>query len=1052
MVYTLFYRYRRLLILLLGLVAVAGMSALNSLPRQEDPELTERFGDFRTYLPGAGADRIEALITEKIENALQEIEEIKHLNSRSQTGISTVAIELDDRVGPEESAAVWSRIRNKVAEVEGQMPPDATVPDLTISTTAAYTLLVALTWAQEGEPQLDLLQRLGADLMQSVIALAGTKEVELYGEPDEEILVTVEGARLASNSLTAAEVAQAIRQADTKVSAGRVQTDRTELVVDVAGQLDSINRIRAVPLKRGADGHTVRVGDIASVEKTVRSPPQTMALIHGKRGIIMAAKMEANRRVDLWTADARRLVDRFKARAPDGVSVDIVFDQSRHTEERLDSLAENLFVGVLLVVIVLLLMMGWKSALLVATALPLTLLTVMAALNAIGTPLHQISLTGLIIALGLLIDNAIVAVDDYSQARAKGVSPEHAIEETVKHLLVPLIASTVTTILTFLPLVVMPGNVGEFVGSIGVSVILALVISLFYSLTVIPAMAGIFDPGNRKQIRRGLWRTGYQDERLTEAYRRFLDLVLRHPFIGILISITIPLSGFAVAGQLVDQFFPPVNRDQFQVQLKLPDQSSLAETEAAVRKANEILLSHPEVVNATWILGEQPPRVFYNVSVPDDGSPAMASGFVNTRSPEDSYRVIPIIQRKFLSAFPNAVALALPYEQGPPVAAPLEVRVYGPNLDELQNLGEKLRLLMAQSKNVTFTRATIAGGRPEIRLVPDEDEARAAGFELSEVARQLNANLDGVIGGSILEGTEELPVRVRIAAGERADLATIASTTLRAPGRAPPATAASTGAAGAKAVVGVPLNALARIEVAPKVNKITRRDGKRVNTVQAFVEPFTLPGTALADFRARLAASGLTAPAGYRFEFGGESEGSGEARNNLMSVLLPLVVLMAGTVVLAFNSFLLAGVIGLVGILSVGGALLTLWLFGYPMGFMAVIGIMGLIGLAINDSIVVLSALQADARARAADTEAIREIVIQASRHVISTTLTTIGGFIPLVIWGGIFWPPLAISVSGGMLGATLLALFMVPPLFTLIVRRQKRREDRRRALEAIAS
>ena len=224
-----------------------------------------------------------------------------------------------------------------------------------------------------------------------------------------------------------------------------------------------------------------------------------------------------------------------------------------------------------------------------------------------------------------------------------------------------------------------------------------------------------------------------------------------------------------------------------------------------------------------------------------------------------------------------------------------------------------------------------------------------------------------------------------------------------------------------------------------------------MNIVQAFVEPFSLPGEALAGFRRHLAQSEFLLPAGYRLRYGGETEGGGEARADLISVFLPLMVLMVSTVVLAFNSFRYAAVIGLVAVLSIGGALLTLWIFKLPMGFMAVIGTIGLIGLAINDSIVVLSALQADSRAREADDSAICGVVVGASRHIIATTLTTIGGFLPFILWGGTFWPPLAIAVAGGMIGATLLALFFVAPMFVVTARRDHARTMRRRGAESPA-
>lgn len=1033
MFYNLFYHQPRLTVLALGLVFVAGLSALHSIPRQEDPEITERFGGVTTYLPGASAERVEALITEKIENALQEVEEIKRISSSSQTGISNIRMQIEDHITEVDS--VWSRISDKISEVEGELPESATVPDLYRTTTAAYTLLVGLTWELDQVVQIDLLHRLAKDLRQSLISLPGTKEIEIFGAPEEEILVTVDSEAMAATNVTATEISAVIARADAKVSAGRLHGEHNDLIIEVAGQLDSVNRIRNIPIRQGSDGYFLRVGDVAKVEKVPHDPPETKAIIHGKPGIVVAAQMENQRRVDRWATAARDIIGQFQATLPVGVRADIIFDQSIHTDERLGNLTQNLLLGAAIVVIVLFVMLGWKSALLVASALPLTLLMVLPVLNLLNVPLHQISLTGLIIALGLLIDNAIVTIDDYSHARVSGLDRSEAITVTVRHLFVPLVASTVTTTLTFLPLVLMPGNAGEFVSAVGISVILSIIFSLMLSLTVIPALAAYFDRHGETTLRRGFFQTGFSHDGLLRLYRIVLDHTIRLPWVGIVVALVIPLTGFGVANQLVEQFFPPVDRDQFQIQLKLSDQASLDESVRAVERARKILLSHSEVLSSTWFIGERPPRVFYNVTITDDGSPSFAAGFVNTRSPTETHALLPRLHNEMMQAFPEAVVLALPYAQGPPVEAPIEVRVYGPDLAELQRLGERLRLILSETRQVTYTRATVIGGRPKLEFVPDEDEVSLAGFNLVDLATQLNANLDGVVGGTVIEGTEELPVRVRIDRTDRVDLARIVTNTVRAPNRAESPSENTIG--------GVPLNVLARVRLVPETNLITRRDGERLNTIQAFVEPFTLPSEALADFRQRLAKSNFLLPPGYRLQYGGETEGSGEARADLMSVFLPLMVLMVSTVVLAFNSFRYAAVIGLVAVLSIGGALLTLWLFGFPMGFMAVIGTMGLIGLAINDSIVVLSALKADPRAREADGGAIREVVVGATRHIIATTLTTIGGFMPLILWGGTFWPPLAIAVAGGMIGATLLALFFVPPMFTIIVRRDNRKATR---------
>ena len=1028
----LFFRRPRLTVLAIGLIVIAGMAALGSLPRQEDPILTGRFGRVLTFYPGASAERVEALVTEKIEKRLQEVEEITEINSRSRPNVSYVGIQLKDESTKADVDEIWSRVRDKLADVTPELPDGVGVPEFKKLTTSAWTVLIGFTWDQNGPPQIDLLHRLAKDLEQLLIPLAGTMETNLFGEPEEEIQVTIEAAALAAANLTTDEISRAIAMADTKVPAGQVRGLRNNLVIEVGGELDSVQRIRSIPLSTDANGVLLRVGDIADVSQAPKDPPSTMALISGKRGIVLAVKMEGDFRVDEWTARVRNAYDAFAASVPRGVRVEFLFDQSVYTAERLDSLTDNLLLGAVLVVIVLFLMFGWKAALLVSSALPLTLLAVLALLKVIEVPLHQISITGLIIALGLLIDNAIVAVDDYQKARREGLPPGEAISAIVGHLFVPLLASTLTTLLTFLPLVIMPGNAGEFVSTLGISVILSIICSLFLSLTIIPALAGFFDRRAKDGLPRRFWRDGVGHPLLAAGYRSALDFVLRRPFVGIGLALIPPILGFAMAGQLVQQFFPHIDRDQFVIQLKLPALASIDETLANVRKAREILAGHEEVLDSHWFLGENPPRVFYNTTIHQLGVQSFAAGFVVTRGPEATKGLLNRLQHQMIREFPNAMVLTLPFEQGPPVEAPVAVEIYGPEIHVLNQIGEQVRHILQQSRNVTYTTSTVSGGLPKLRISPDEYEANLAGIRLTDLAGQLNAALEGVTGGSVLEGTEELPVRVRVTGADRSELARIAASVLLSPGR--------DGAALDADLAGVPLSAVTRMRLEPETASIARIQSERVNTVQAFLEPFVLPAHTVDDFTRRMEASDFSLPAGYRIQYGGAKKEREDSQSNLFGVFAPLLVLMVGTIIVTFNSFRLASIIFAVALQSVGLALLTIWIFGYPMGFMAIIGTMGLIGLAINDSIVVLAALNADEDARAGDAGRIRDIVVEGTRHIIATTLTTIGGFLPLVVFGGLFWPPLAMAVAGGMVGATILALIFVPSVFVLIVRRRARK------------
>ncbi len=1017
----LFYRQKRLLLLAVGLILVAGIAALQTLPRQEDPALSRRYADIVTAYPGATADRVEALITEKIEAELQELHEIETIESISRTAQSVIRVELEEKYDEEVVDEIWSRVRDKLADVEPELPEGSLPPSFEDRTSTAVTLLVGLTWESPGDPDVALLTRLAEELENRLRVLPGTKETEIYGEADEEIRVTVDPLRLSEIGLDAGRLARSIGSADTRRPAGQLQGQASALPLEVDGSLSSVDRIRRVPLRTREDGRLLRVGDVAHVEKTRRDPPASLALLDGKRGVAVSATMLARSgRVDRWAAWARDVIEDYRDEIPGGVGYRILFDQSGYTDARLSTLVGNLLLGATIVVAVLFFMMGLRSAIVVASILPLTLLTVLVEMKAVGIPLHQISVTGLIIALGLLIDNAIVVVDEYVLRLRRGAETAEAIREVVKDLFVPLGASSLTTTLAFMPIALQPGASGEFVGSIGMGVSLAVVTSFLLSMSLILAFSGHLIP--RLPEHESRFAHGYTNERLRSVYRRSLVGVLRRPALGIAVGLFLPVCGFLVAGSLSQQFFPANDRDQFQIQLDLPAHYPIASTVEVIERVRVLVEAHDEVLESHWFAGEAAPRVYYNM-FGNYEIPNFAGGFVRTRSASATEDLLPRLQQELLDAVPEGLAIALPFEQGPPFDAPIEVRVVGPDLDVLRRLGDELRLLLAETEAVTYTRAKLLGGRPKLVVSASEDAIERAGLSLGDVADQLSASLDGAIAGRIIESTEDIPIRVRVGADDRGSMERIHSSRLLVEG----AMARDRGG-----LEGIPLGAVGRLELEPELAAITRRNGERVNTVQAFLDPYHLIQDSLDDFTGRLEASGFAPPPGYRLELGGDFEQRSDSVSELAAFALPLFLMMAATIVLTFNSFRLASIIFSVAFLSVGLSLFSVWLFGHPMGFVVIVGTMGLVGLAINDAIVVLNALRRDPRSARGEPEETTEVVLDATRHILATTMTTVGGFLPLIVFGGRFWPPMATAIAGGVIGASILALYFVPSLYVL--------------------
>ena len=1020
----LFYDQPRLMILALALVVVSGLSSYTLSPRLEDPTLVDRFALVQTILPGASAERVEALVTDPIEDELREIEEISLLESISRTGISVLNIELADEVGPEDVDLVWSRTRDRLGDVAERLPAGAGEPLLEELDVAAKAMVAALVWRGEdqglGEAPLGVLTRLGDELADRLRNQPGTKKVEIAGGVTEEILVTAEPELLAQVGLDAARLSAAIAAADTKASAGRLQGTASELTLEVSGEFETTERVRSAVIATGPRGEELTVRDLATVERSFRDPPDEIALIDDQRGVTVSVLVEPSFRVDRWAASASDLLDEFRAELPRGIELDLVFDQSRYTSERLSNLVANLGLGALLVVTVLLVMMGWRSALLVGLALPLSSLMVLGGMRWLGIPIHQMSVTGLIIALGLLIDNAIVVVDEVRRSRRAGTSPRDAVVGAVRHLFVPLLGSTLTTVLAFMPIVLMPGPAGEFVGAIGMTVSLALVSSFLVSMTVVATLATRLPvPPKRRYLVTACLDQGARIPLLSRAYSAALGFGLRRPWLSVPVLLVPSVLGFVAATKLPEQFFPPTDRDQFQAQLWLPQSASLAETREAMERLRALALRVDGVTGLHAFLGRSAPKFYYNIPEGTENATYYAQALVQRDAARGGVEAVRELQRLADERLPEAQVVVRLLEQGPPFDAPVEMLLYGPDLLVLEELGDRLRGMLSDVPGVVHTRQTLDADRPKLVARGDEVEWRRAGFSGADLSRALFSQTDGVVGGSLLEANEELPVRVRAPLARRDDPARFADLALTAGG-------AGTGQGWTS------LDGLATLHMEPEFASIPHRNAERLTTVQGFLEAGLLPSTVLSEFERRLAESDLELPAGYRLEVGGESAERDAAVTNLMASAGLLLVLMAATLVLAFNSFRMAALIGIVAPLAIGFGLGAIYLFGYPFGFMAIIGSMGLVGVAINDSIVVLAGIRGNPEAKAGRPSAVKQAVEVETRHVLATTFTTMAGFTPLIVAGGDFWPPLAVAIGVGVLGATVLALGLVPALYVL--------------------
>ena len=521
MIASFLFKNPRILLLLIGTIVVAGLSSLAVMPRLEDPVLGQRVAVISAVFPGADAQRVESLMTIPIEEMLTSIAEIKQVRSNCRTGIANIVVTLKDEVDDVES--VWTLVRSRLADTSATLPESSITPQLEVFPLKAYAAIIAIK-SETNIDDVTIARRLTKQLRTEILEISGTEKVDIFGDPGEQLVAEVNPETLSSLNISLAAIAAQIRQENSDQPGGRINTSDAATLVDIKKTALPDKRIADVLISYGSRGKSVPLSQIATIAKRLTQPAPNFALIDGQRAIVLGAFVSDDQQIDRWANQLESIIDRFNSTYSTDVTADVLFSQRGHVNQRMMNLLINLGLGTAAVLVVVLLLMGWRSMLVVGLALPLSALMVIFGMRALSIPIHQMSVTGLIVALGLLIDNAIVIVEEVRTRIVKGTSAQQSIIDSVRHLGMPLFGSTLTTTLAFLPIATLPGPSGEFVGSIAVSVILAICASFMLAMTLIPAINGLLriDPSAT-----GFFNYGVTVPLLQSLYEKSLHVVFR---------------------------------------------------------------------------------------------------------------------------------------------------------------------------------------------------------------------------------------------------------------------------------------------------------------------------------------------------------------------------------------------------------------------------------------------------------------------------------------------------------------------------------------------
>lgn len=1001
----------RVFALLLIFIFLSGIFSLATIPRQENPELAQRWSTVQTIYPGASPTRIETQILEPMEAKVREIYELDAIISFASQGFGTTVLEIKDEVTPDLIEQVWSEVQDKLDQ-SSFLLPSGVKPQLIRSSGPPTTLLYALTWNGDGKIPLILLSRIAEDLRQTLAYAGGSDRSFVFGAADEEVLVEIDNAKLSALGLTFQEVVQVLSALDTKKPIGQISQNGKELLVKSKDNLTSLSQVANLPIKVFNEYEIIRLGDIANLSKNPRDPPEELIIFNGERSVLVEVRGAFSQRVDLYVESIEALVNEFKQELPAEISIEKIYDESYYFKQKFNNLYLSILFATFIVIGISYFLLGFKSALIVGSVIPFTIFLVLFGCKLLGLPLHQTSMTGIIIALGLLIDNAIIVVEDFKYRRSLGYSREKASQETFHHLWIPLAAATATTALAFFPIAAGQGPSTEFVGGMAKTVILSITSSLFLALYVVPVLLNYM--GQIKFFEKDIFSgNGYSNKKLLKRYKDLLTWSYAIPKRAIMIAMVLPLVGFLSFPFLKADFFPELDRNMFKVSIELPPNSNVQSTEKAVLRLRESIDQTGIVKDDFWFIGRRLPRILYNVIGGDSalGANNLAQGVYISTSYKDMVKTLPALAKKVTSENPDLKIIVDKFDSGPPVDAAVEYSINGPDLSVLRALGNKLELIIRGAPDVFLTNSELSGGATNLEFKFDESNLALSAISGEFFINELAIASEGAIVGTMLDGNKELPIKLR---GSSID--SIESTQfLSVPSREGFDYSSNYG----------------EFEVTNQANFVSRDAGKRQNQVAAWIWPGLLPSDTEKYLKEKIEIFKAELPPGYILEVGGEAEARGQSQSNIFSSAILFFVLIIVALVSALNSFRQAGLILSVAIWCTGLAFLGLTLGQANFGFIGLVGAIGLAGLSINDSIVVLSHIKEANANSPINKEELVEVIIRSTRHVVTTSATTIGGFMPLLLTS-IFFQPLAWAMAGGVIGSAIIALFYIPACYVI--------------------
>ena len=1003
------HRFTIVIILLLGLL---GVVSLNSMPRSEDPQFKFPAAMVRAVYPGTSALDMEKLIVDPIEEVINELDDIRVLKSDIEDGLAVIQVEFLYGTDPQDK---YDDVVAEVTGIRDTLPNNIALLAIDrISPIDVNILQVAITTAEHSYLS---LKKLAETLEKQLERVPGVKKATIEALPQQQLHINANLSKMKELGVGLEDLLQAIRRSGTNLPGGHVLAGNRRFTVRTSGDFRTIEQIKRTAVY-STPGNIIYVEDIADI-KLANQLPAYRARYDGEQAVFVSVVQREGSNIFAVMSGLENVIERFAKTLPDGVNVAVAHNQAESVDERVTQFFDSLLQGLVLVGLLTLLLLGLRSATVVILAIPVSVLIGLAWLDLAGFGLQQMSIAGLVIALGLLVDNAIVVTENVSRFLRQGLSPREAAAKGASQVGWAVVSGTLTTVLAFVPILGLQTGAGNFLRSMPVTVILTLIASLIVALTLTPLLASLILRGQTRKKNPILLRAVQSFAH--GSYKSIVVYSLRHPWQILIIASTVLFGSIVLAGKLGVSLFPKAEKPMFMVNIELPEGASFDQTEAMSMQVESILQAYPQVRSISTNIGKGNPRIYYNI-FPKRQVPNFAQLVVRLNTGKLS-EVEPFVAqlREQFAQIPGGRITVKELLQGPPYEAPISIRVVGDDLNQLLIAARDVEKIILDTPGTVNVDNPIDKPKVDLHVNINREKAAMYGVAIQSIDEVIRASLVGVTVSQFRDASgEDYPiiVRQRKLVDDRPKINDFNRMMVKS-------------ASGEL----VSIRQLVTLEMKSALPRFQHHMTERMARVTA-----DLKGGYQAEPVTNAIVEKLNQydwPRGITYQVGGEQEKRKESFDGMTKVLLIAMLGIFAVLVLQFNSFSQPAVVFTAIPFAVTGMVLALWITGYTFSFTAFIGLTSLVGIVVNNSIILVDY----ANLLRNNGKSLQEAIVESGQTrllpILLTTMTTIGGLLPLTLSNSVMWSPMGWTIIGGLMVSTLLTLVVVPVLYFLFSKLQ---------------